>query len=157
MLAFARNLGATDAEFRIDQIIVLRERRGIRASPFRTYSPFELRRRIMPFDLKVRINKGAGAAQFVPQGSDVAVKLRARRGDRVFWGNYTQESHLPWPTDGQGHLLPNPFAPQLSEAIPPAATSVALVLNPVQQGTVTIMYRCAIHPDRIEFGEIEVS
>lgn len=110
----------------------------------------------MPFDFSIKIVGAPGQpAQFVPQGGNPGDPLKVKAQDIVSWGNDTQEAHQPCPTDAQHNILPVPPAPLLTEEIPAQQSS-----NPawiVTGKPRTLFYRCKTHPDRDEFGTIEIT
>ena len=109
----------------------------------------------MPFDYSIRIEGEPGApARFVPQGGSAGEPLRVRVSDTVSWGNATDEGHQPWPTDAAHNLL-EPPDPSLSNPIPPHQPSNPAWIVNGGAGT-TIYYRCKTHPDREEFGSIQI-
>jgi hypothetical protein len=104
-----------------------------------------------------------GGAAFQPRvpNAKPGDPLKAQVGDIVTWGNATQETHQPWPTQGN---TPNgaPLADNdpeakkryLSDPIPPEGSSSPqyVVIAPAS-GSV-INYCCKNHPT--ERGQIEI-
>ena len=109
----------------------------------------------MPFDFSVKISGPVGApAAFIPQGGNAGDPLTVKVNDTVTWGNDTNVSHLPWPTDSQHNLLPLPFAPELSQPIAGQQSSNTWV---VVGKPGRIDYRCAEHPHAEEFGTVVIT
>jgi plastocyanin len=110
----------------------------------------------MAFDFSIKIVGVAGEpAQFVPQGGNAGAALTVKAGDIVSWGNDTTEAHQPWPTDAQHNILPVPPAPLLTKEIPAQQSSSPAWVVTGNPGTV--FYRCKTHPNRNEFGTINIT
>ena len=109
----------------------------------------------MPFDWSIKIEGAPGAAaRFVPQGGQAGDPLNAKASDTVSWGNDTQETHQPWPTDSNYTPLPAPPTPNLSNPIfQQQSSSPTWIVN----GSGTVYYRCKTHPDRPELGRIVIT
>lgn len=108
----------------------------------------------MGFDWSIKIEGAPGvAAKFVPQGGQAGDPLNAKVGDIVSWGNNTQETHQPWPTDSNYVLQPDPPNPKLSDPIFQQQSS-----SPAWNvaGSGTVYYRCKTHPTRPELGRIVI-
>lgn len=108
----------------------------------------------MSFDFTIRI-VGKGPAQFIPQGGKAGDPLNVVVNDIVSWGNDTDKTHQPWPTDSQGKLLPGLPMPFLSNPIAPHDSSKGWIVGGVGSGTLN--YRCATHPNDNEFGKIIIT
>jgi hypothetical protein len=111
----------------------------------------------MAFDwsIKIRGLRG-GAAQFVPQGGNAGDPLNAKVNDTVSWGNETEDSHQPWPTDSHYTLQPAPPNPSLSNPIPQGQSSTPTWVVVGSSGT-TVYYRCKLHPNLAELGRIAIT
>lgn len=106
------------------------------------------------WSIKIRGTPGQ-TAQFIPQGGNAGDALPVKINDIVSWGNDSEETHQPWPTDSQHNLLPAPPTPNLSDPIPPQQSSSPAWVVKETAGT-TLFYRCKTHPDRPEFGTIKI-
>jgi hypothetical protein len=116
----------------------------------------------------VRASSGGGAA-FVPDlsGYGPGDALPAQQDDLVTWGNETDETHQPWPTDcnyvplSEAEVLPRGSANYLSDPIPPQESSRPSydVSQPATNPNAwTVYYFCKLHPDiETERGTIEAT
>lgn len=94
-------------------------------------------------DLRIKIvSARSGGAQFEP---DTA---QAQQGDSAFWGNNTNTTHQPWPTDqtfqplSDAAVAANP-ALYMTDPVPAGASS-----SIYDCGTVGVTYYfCKLHPD----------
>jgi hypothetical protein len=110
-------------------------------------------------DYSVKIVSTDKGAAFVPdfQGYQPGDPLPARVNDLVTWNNTTNDTHQPWPTDQNYHLLPDAQVPRssdnyLSDPIPPGQSSRPsyVVTQPLPPegppATWTFYYGCKLHP-----------
>jgi|SRR6185369_11117230 len=127
-------------------------------------------------DWSIRIvpAKSGGGAAFVPDlaGYGPGDALPAQQDDLVTWGNETDETHQPWPTDcnyvpmSEAQVLPRGSANYLSDPIPPQESSRPSydVSQPTPPPPAkpptewTVYYCCRLHPDvETERGTIEAT
>ena len=119
-------------------------------------------------------SSGPGAA-FQPdlQGYGPGDPLPAQQDDLVTWGNWTDETHQPWPTDSdynplpETQVLPRGSANYLSDPIPPGESSrpsydvaqpAASDPNSNPPTSWTVYYFCKLHPDiTSERGSIDAA
>jgi len=108
-------------------------------------------------------------AEFVPDldGFGPGDPLPAQQDDLVTWGNMTDDTHQPWPTDSsyqplsEAVVLPRGSVNYLSDPIPPQESSRPSydVSQPsTKPNAWTVYYFCKLHPDvESERGTIQAS
>jgi len=121
------------------------------------------------WSIKIVPAASGGGAAFVPDlvGYGPGDALPAQQDDLVTWGNETDETHQPWPTDSnyvplsEAQVLPRGSANYLSDPIPPKESSRPSydVSQPDSQPNAwTVYYFCKLHPDcETERGTIEAT
>jgi hypothetical protein len=121
------------------------------------------------WSIKIVPAASGGGAAFVPDliGYGPGDALPAQQDDLVTWGNETNETHQPWPTDSnyvplsEAQVLPRGSANYLSDPIPPQESSRPSydVSQPDSQPNAwTVYYFCKLHPDcETERGTIEAT
>jgi len=121
------------------------------------------------WSIKIVPAASGGGAAFQPdlQGYGPGDALPAQQDDLVTWGNWTDDTHQPWPTDAnynplpETQVLPRGSANYLSDPIPPGESSrpsYDVALPTSKPNSWTVYYFCKLHPDvESERGTIDAT
>jgi hypothetical protein len=99
-------------------------------------------------DWSIKIVGSGNATSFAPKAQ------QAQQDDLVSWNNTTNETHQPWPLDGNGNPIKSPSPGEyLSDPIPPGRSSrpaynVAQPATSPPPDSWTVSYYCKNHPNR---------